>query len=144
MLYIAYGSNMVQHQMDHRCPDATLVGIGALPGYTLEFYRHATIEPDPTGQSSVPVAVWNITGHDEANLDFYEGYPSYYGKEQRTVVMRDGSQIEGMVYFMRAQYKEGQPDRYYCEDIEHAYADLGLGYEIETILKPALKRCRDR
>ena len=28
MLYIAYGSNMVQHQMDHRCPDATLVGIG--------------------------------------------------------------------------------------------------------------------
>ena len=37
MLYIAYGSNMVKHQMDHRCPDATLIGIGALPGYTLEF-----------------------------------------------------------------------------------------------------------
>ena len=144
MLYIAYGSNMVQHQMDHRCPDARLVGIGVLPGYTLEFYRHATIEPDLTGTSSVPVAVWNITGRDEANLDFYEGYPSYYGKEQRRVVMRDGSQIEGMVYFMHEQYKDGQPYRFYCEDIEHAYVALGLGSEIEIILKPALKRCYDR
>ena len=144
MLYIAYGSNMVQHQMDHRCPDAALVGIGVLPGYTLEFYRHATIEPDLTGTSSVPVAVWNITGRDEASLDFYEGYPSYYGKEQRTVIMRDGSQIKGMVYIMRAQYKDGEPDSFYCEGIERAYADLGLDAEIETILKPALKRCRDR
>ena len=88
--------------------------------------------------------MWNITSRDEANLDFYEGYPSYYEKEQRRVVMRDGSQIEGMVYFMHEQYKDGQPDRFYCEDIEHAYADLGLGSEIETILKPALKRCYDR
>ena len=143
MLYIAYGSNMVQHQMDYRCPDARLVGIGALPGYTLEFYRHATIEPDLTGTSSVPVAVWNITGRDEASLDFYEGYPSYYGKEQRTVIMRDGSQIKGMVYIMRAQYKDGEPDSFYCEGIERAYADLGLDAEIETVLKPALKRCRD-
>ena len=144
MLYIAYGSNMVQHQMDHRCPDARLVGIGALPGYTLEFYRHATIDPDPSGQSSVPVAVWKITGRDEANLDFYEGFPSYYGKEQRTVFMRDGSQIEGMVYIMREQYKDGQPSRFYYDDIERAYADLGLDSEIETVLKPALWRCRDR
>lgn len=144
MLYIAYGSNMVQSQMDIRCPDATLVGIGVLPGYTLEFYSYATIEPDPTGQSSVPVAVWNITGRDEANLDYYEEYPAFYGKEQRIVIMRDGSQLEGMVYFMRAKYKYGKPDRFYCEEIERAYADLGLGSEIETVLKPALKRSRDR
>ena len=144
MLYIAYGSNMVQYQMDHRCPDARLVGIGALPGFTLEFYRHATVEPNPAGQSSVPVAVWEITGRDEANLDFYEGYPSYYGKEQCAVIMRDGSQIEGMVYIMREQYKDGQPSRFYYDDIERAYADLGLDSEIETILKPALRRCRDR
>ena len=144
MLYIAYGSNMVRYQMDHRCPEATLVGIGALSGYTLEFYRHATIEPDPTGESSVPVAVWDICDRDEVNLDYYEGYPSYYGKKQRTAVMRDGSQIEGMVYFMREQYRHGKPDDYYCEDIERAYADLGLDSEIETVLKPALKRCRNR
>ena len=89
MLYIAYGSNMVKHQMDYRCPDATLVGIGALPGYTLEFYHHATVEPDPAGEASVPVAVWNISSRDEVNLDFYEGYPSYYGKEQCTVFLSD-------------------------------------------------------
>ena len=144
MLYIAYGSNMVKHQMDHRCPDATLVGIGALPGYTLEFYNHATVEPDPSGKASVPVAVWDISDNDEANLDFYEGFPSYYGKEQRTVIMRDGSQIEGMVYTMKTQYKHGQPDRFYCAEIEHAYTDLGLGPEIDTVIKPALKRCHDR
>lgn len=144
MLYIAYGSNMVKHQMDHRCPDAVLIGIGDLPGYTLEFYGHATIESDPSGKSSVPVAVWNISDRDESNLDFYEGYPSYYGRMQCIVNMRDGSQIEGMVYFMRSQYKEGTPDRFYCEEIERAYAELGLGSEIESILKPALKRCHER
>lgn len=144
MLYIAYGSNMVKHQMDHRCPDATLVGIGALPGYTLEFYRHATVEPDPTSEASVPVAVWNISDHDERNLDFYEGFPSYYGKEQCSVIMRDGSQIEGMVYTMKPQYKRGKPDSFYCDEIERAYHELGLGSEIEAVLKPALNRCRDR
>ena len=144
MLYIAYGSNMVKHQMDYRCPDAVLLGIGDLPGYTLEFYSHATIEPDRSGGSSVPVAVWNISDHDESRLDSYEGYPSYYGKEQRTVKMRDGSQIEGMVYLMRAKYKHGQPDSYYCEDIKQAYIDLGLSSEIDTVLNPALKRCYDR
>lgn len=144
MLYIAYGSNMVKHQMDHRCPDAVLVGIGDIPGYTLEFYNHATIELDPSGESSVPVAVWKISDNDEANLDFYEGFPSYYGKSLCIVEMRDGSQIEGMVYIMRTQYKHGKADSFYCDEIERAYADLGLGSEIDTILKPALQRCHDR
>ena len=60
------------------------------------------------------------------------------------VIMRDGSQIEGMVYTMKPQYKRGKPDSFYCDEIERAYHELGLGSEIEAVLKLALKRCRDR
>ena len=45
MKYIAYGSNMVQHQMAYRCPNAKLIGMGYLRNYRLEFYLHATVEP---------------------------------------------------------------------------------------------------
>ena len=44
MKYIAYGSNMVEEQMAHRCPNARLIGMGQLPNHRLEFYLHATVE----------------------------------------------------------------------------------------------------
>ena len=43
MKYIAYGSNMVEEQMAHRCPGAKLIGTGYLPNHRLEFYLHATV-----------------------------------------------------------------------------------------------------
>ena len=144
MLYIAYGSNMVKHQMDRRCPNAVLVGIGDIPGYNLEFYTHATIELDFRGRASVPAVVWEISESDEVFLDRYEGYPAYYGKRQQVVNMRDGTRAEGMLYFMRAQYKEGKPTDTYCNEIIRAYVALGLTSEINTILRPAIQRGLER
>ena len=139
MIYIAYGSNMVQEQMAFRCPNAKLIGTGYISGARLEFYLHATVEKTGDQRNHVPVAVWEIDRSDEKNLDRYEGYPHYYIKERWPVHMSDGSQIEGMVYIMN-MIRQSPPTSTYYRGIEDAYRKLGLRSQINTILKPALER----
>ena len=139
MKYIAYGSNMVQEQMAYRCPDARLIGTGHIVGARLEFYLHATVEKTGDKRYRVPVAVWEINERDEKRLDRYEGFPSYYAKENWLVQMADGSQIEGMIYLMKLIRHSPPTDTYYIA-IEDAYRKLGLGPQIHTILRPALER----
>ena len=143
MKYIAYGSNMVQEQMAFRCPDAKLIGTGYISGARLEFYLHATVEKTCDKRNRVPVAVWEINDSDEKRLDRYEAFPSYYIKEQWTVRMDDGSEIEGMIYLMKVvQY--APPSKSYYKGIEDAYRKLGLRSQINTVLKPALERSLQR
>ena len=139
MKYIAYGSNMVAEQMAHRCPGAKLIGTGYLPNHRLEFYLHATVEPSRAKDAQIPVAVWEIDEADEKSLDYYEGYPSYYTKHTRTVKMLDGSEIKGMVYIMNL-IRPYPPAESYYNGIRDAYKKLGMGSEIERVLKPALER----
>ena len=139
MKYIAYGSNMVAEQMAHRCPNARLLGTGWLLNHRLEFYLHATVEKTRSKGAQVPVAVWEIDEADERNLDRYEGVPNYYVKRQAQVQMRDGSEIEGLIYIMKA-IRPYPPEKAYYNGIFHAYNRLGFGSEIETVLEPALQR----
>lgn len=143
MKYIAYGSNMVQEQMDYRCPHARLIGTGYIAGARLEFYLHATVEKTGDMRNRVPVAVWEIDDADERSLDRYEGYPSYYIKERWPVHMDDGSQIEGMIYIMKLIRPEPPMKRYYI-GIRDAYLALGLTRQVHTILEPALMRSLNR
>ncbi len=139
MIYIAYGSNMVESQMAFRCPEARLVGTGYIAGARLEFFLHATVEKTNDKRNRVPVAVWEITGQDEKNLDRYEGFPHYYRKENWMVHMDDGSEIEGMVYIMNLIRKSPPMNSYY-QGIADAYRSLGLRSQIRTVLQPALER----
>ena len=139
MKYIAYGSNMVQEQMANRCPDARLIGTGYIAGARLEFYLHATVEKTGDMRNRVPVAVWEINDRDERSLDRYEGYPSYYIKEEWPVHMADGSEISGMIYIMN-MIRQSPPHTSYYEGIVDAYRKLGLRSQINTVLKPALER----
>ena len=143
MKYIAYGSNMVAEQMAFRCPNAKLIGMGWLPNHRLEFYLHATVERSRARGAQVPVAVWEIDEADEKSLDRYEGYPSYYTKHTRTVKMADGSEIKGMVYIMNL-IRPYPPVESYYKGIRDAYKKLGIGSEIERVLKPALDRSMHR
>ena len=145
MKYIAYGSNMVEEQMAHRCPNARLIGMGQLPNHRLEFYLHATVERSRAHGASVPVAVWEIDADDERSLDRYEGFPTYYTKHRRKVLMDDGSEIEGMVYIMN-MIRPLIPHASYYNGIRDAYVKLGIGSEIKRVLEPALNRSikRDR
>ena len=139
MKYIAYGSNMVQEQMAYRCPNAKLIGMGYLPNHRLEFYLHATVERSQAKGPGVPVAVWEIDEQDEKSLDRYEGFPTYYTKHRRKVIMNDGSEIEGMVYIMKL-IRPTIPRASYYDAIANAYDDLGLSSEIKRVLEPAFAR----
>ena len=130
MKYIAYGSNMVESQMAHRCPNAKLIGMGYLPNHRLEFYLHATVERSQAKGAKVPVAVW-------------EGVPTYYTKQRRKVIMHDASEIYGMVYIMK-MIRPAPPAARYYDAIADAYADLGIGSEIARVLEPALQRSKQR
>ncbi len=143
MKYIAYGSNMIEEQMAHRCPGAKLIGTGHLPNHRLEFYLHATVEQTKAQGAKVPVAVWEITVADERNLDRYEGFPTYYTKHRRRVVMDDGTEIWGMIYLMNSLHISPPSSEYY-DGIETAYMKLGFKDEIETVLMPALDRSWQR
>ena len=143
MKYIAYGSNMVAEQMAHRCPGAKLIGTGYLPNHRLEFYLHATVERTRTHGAKVPVAVWEISEEDERSLDRYEGFPTYYTKHRRRVVMSDGTELWGMVYIMY-MIRPQPPTPAYYNGIRNAYVKLGLRSEIERVLDPALQRSQQR
>ena len=143
MKYIAYGSNMIEHQMKNRCPDALFYGTGYLEYAQLEFYLHATVERTEKQDDRVPVVVWEISERDEKSLDRYEGYPNYYIKERWQVQMSDGSQVEGMVYVMNL-FRQSPARASYYEGIKEAYLRLGFHTQISTILEPALQRSLQR
>ena len=143
MKYIAYGTIMVEEQMAHRCPGAKLIGTGYLPNHRLEFYLHATVEHTRAHDAKVSVAVWEISEEDKFSLDRYEGFPTYYTKHRRRVVMDDGTELWGMVYIM-SMIRPQPPTASYYNAIHNAYVKLGLRSEIERVLEPALQRSQQR
>ena len=127
-LYAAYGSNLNFAQMEHRCPDATVYGTAELKDHELLFRGSptsavATIEPKEG--SSVPILLWEISAKDERSLDRYEGWPSFYGKEQMDFEM-DGETVSAMVYVMTPGHQLGSPSSYYYATIEEGYEDCGF------------------
>ena len=89
--YIAYGSNLNVPQMRMRCPGAKVLGTANLKGWELLFKgsktgSYLTIEKCDGG--SVPVVIWEVTESDEAALDRYEGFPSFYYKQDVKVQYR--------------------------------------------------------
>ena len=132
-LYIAYGSNLNIEQMSWRCPTATIWGKGILKDWTLicrsmRGPAYATIKKD--AGSNVPVVVWEIDRRSEFSLDRYEGYPSFYHKEDIEVTMDNGEAITGMAYIMNQQAVPGIPSKSYVRTIMEGYLDnnLNLGY----------------
>ena len=137
-LYIAYGSNMDEGQMAHRCPTARLLGQTEVEGYRLLFKgsltgAYATIEPQEGGR--VPALVWEIGEADEASLDRYEGFPSFYYKKDLTVSL-GGQEVTAMVYIMDERRRLGEPGGAYYGVLERAYEKFG--FPMET-LQAALK-----
>ena len=92
--YFAYGSNMNLEQMKYRCPAAEVVENVRLENYRLAFRGRApgngvaTVLPEKG--SYVEGVLWKITEACEKSLDFYEGFPSFYGKESIRVKNQDG------------------------------------------------------
>lgn len=140
--YIAYGSNLSVEQMAHRCPDAKIVGMAALEGWKLVFRTHATIEP--AEGRVVPVLIWEISERDERNLDRYEGFPSYYYKQDMGITMTDldgknPQEITAMVYLMAEGHEIRMPYRGYLDTLAEGYRRFGFNpYQLELAAKEAM------
>jgi len=139
--YIAYGSNLSVEQMAQRCPDAKVAGMAALKDWKLVFRTHATIEP--CEGRVVPVLIWEISQRDERNLDRYEGYPSYYYKQDIIVTMTDlggknPQEITAMVYLMTEGHEIRMPYRGYLDTLAEGYRRFGFNpYQLELAAKEA-------
>ncbi|MDR1531628.1 MAG: gamma-glutamylcyclotransferase [Clostridiales bacterium] len=136
--YLAYGSNLNLEQMAFRCPGATVAGPGFLEDYRLLFRgesgnTHATVEKAPGYR--VPVLAWKISPSNEAALDQYEGYPSYYRKEYVNIPI-GGTDRTAMIYVMADGQELGAPSNRYYNVILRGYETSGFDIEIlETALR---------
>ena len=142
-LYLAYGSNLSVEQMERRCPDAKPIGKAILPDWKLVFKIHATIEP--CKGSKVPVLVWKISDRDEQNLDRYEGYPSYYIKQDVGILMtdlrgRNPRPVTAMVYIMADGHRVRMPMKGYVDILVEGYERFGFDMDI---LREALRETHD-
>jgi len=124
-LYAAYGSNMDPARMGERCPHSPLRTTGWLVGWRLTFggEEHgwdgalATLVQDPLEQ--VFVAVYDVTGDDEARLDTWESADSgLYRKTKVRVDTLVGEQV-AWTYVLDA-YEGGLPSAIYLGTLADA------------------------
>lgn len=131
-LYIAYGSNLNKDQMHYRCPTAKPIAVDILKDHQLVFQgrpygAHANVIP-AKGQE-VPVAIWEISEQDEANLDVYEGVRGgYYTKEYMEVNV-NGEKQDALIYIMTPN-PYGTPTDGYLNTIVEGYKDFGFSARI--------------
>ena len=130
-LYFAYGSNINLEQMEHRCPDAQLVGPVTLQNYELQFRGSGFATVAPKKDSVVHGLLWKLTPSCEQSLDRYEGYPRHYIKEAVMVQTADGSKIPVMAYIMAEPLccQPALPSPYYYRAIQQGFEANGLPVE---------------
>ena len=146
--YIAYGSNLNVPQMRSRCPHATILGTANLKGWELLFKgsgtgAYLTIEPCEGG--TVPVAVWELTEPDEAALDRYEGFPSFYYKKEIKLQykgIRTGRRrtVTAFAYIMHEERQIGVPSSLYMRTCLEGYDTF---YFDKRVLMAAYEKCRE-
>ena len=146
--YLAYGSNLNVKQMRMRCPCATPIGTAEIPGYELLYKESKTgayLTIEQKEGCSVPVGVWRVTGPDEARLDRYEGFPSfYYKKTLRLPVLNIWTEqiktLTCFIYIMHERRHFGIPSLDYIRICAEGYRNFGFG---QAVLNEALRRTRE-
>lgn len=141
-LYFAYGSNINLNQMAFRCPAATPVCPVTLDDYELTFRGGGVATIIPAEGKQVPGLLWELTPECERALDHYEGFPSYYDKEQITVSDKNGAQFDVMVYVMTPKFSRDAvvPSEFYYKGILDGYRQNGMDTKP---LERALKKTKD-
>ena len=140
--YLAYGSNCNKFQMASRCPYAIIVGEGVIRDYRLVFKgsktgSYLTIEKHPN--AFVPVLVWSITPSDEEWLDLYEGFPTFYHKEDFSLTIKTNFgkflDITGFAYVMDKKCKYGIPSKEYFDACVEGYLHFGFSTDYLLMAK---------
>lgn len=145
--YLAYGSNLNVEQMRFRCPTARVIGTAVIEDYELLFKGSGTgsyLTIEPKQGASVPVGVWEVEERDEASLDRYEGYPSFYYKKDLKVKVTEFNTgreciMDTFVYIMHEDRSIGMPTRMYMRTCLDGYKAFGFD---EAFLMEAYEKSR--
>ena len=146
--YIAYGSNLNVPQMRRRCPNAAILGTAKLKGWELLFKGSKTgsyLTIEECGGGTVPVVIWEVTPSDEAALDRYEGYPSFYYKRELKVQykgIRTGRRrtVTAFAYIMHEDRPVGVPSDFYMRTCLDGYNTFFFD---KAVLRSAYDKCRE-
>lgn len=144
-LYLAYGSNLNLEQMHYRCPEADAIGIAELKDRRLLFRGSRTgsyLTVEKAEGFTVPVGVWEVSKADEAALDRYEGFPTFYYKEEMFVQVKDDvtgqtRRRKAFIYIMHENRPIGVPSSAYMQTCAEGYRDFGfdLGFLMDAYRK---------
>lgn len=132
--YIAYGSNLNIKQMQWRCPGATVVGTGFIKDYQLLFKGSKTgsyLTIEMKKGKSVPIAVWKVNDEHIKALDRYEGYPTFYYKQEMEIDIKGIKtkklyHKKAFVYIMNEDRELGIPYKGYIEICLEGYRSFGF------------------
>jgi gamma-glutamylcyclotransferase (GGCT)/AIG2-like uncharacterized protein YtfP len=139
-LYAAYGSNMDPEQMLERCPHSPSAGIGWLTGWRLTFGGEelgwdgalAMVVPDP--ESSVFVALYDVSPHDHEVLNYWESADTgLYNKITLRIDTLEGEQL-AWVYILDGS-EGGLPSARYLGLIAEAAEAAGAPEDYVAALR---------
>ena len=144
--YLAYGSNLNMEQMQYRCPDAVPLGTAELEGYRLLFKGSKTgayLTIEKADGFTVPVGVWAVTEADEKRLDCYEGFPTFYYKENLDItytelLSKKAHKVNAFVYIMHEDRPLGVPSPLYMRTCLQGYDTFSFD---RNILFDAYDQC---
>lgn len=141
--YFAYGSNLNTKQLHYHCRRAKLVGVSKLEGYRLSFNgtteNEAFLTIEPSEDSYVPIAIFNIPSYEIPYLDHYECYPDIYDKKELTITL-EGTPITGFIYIMHPYIGYNTPSNDYFKICLEGYEDFSFD---RALLIDALIRVKD-
>jgi gamma-glutamylcyclotransferase (GGCT)/AIG2-like uncharacterized protein YtfP len=127
-LYFAYGSNMLQDQMNERCPNHKYFGHGILKGFRWIITERGYANIIKSEADEVHGVVYRINEEDEASLDKAEGvHKNLYWKEIHRV------EVEKTSYpcflYIDPIKAEGRPKDEYVSRINRGVSDADLHTE---------------
>lgn len=134
-LYLAYGSNLNVEQMARRCPGAVPVGRVFLPDHRLVCRGSGSgfyLSVDPVNGETVECVAWLLGEDHEDALDWYEGYPHFYGKQTAVLPVKslDGKTSFGLVpcmwYALPTKHPLGAPSPEYFRACKAGYQYFGI------------------
>ena len=128
-----------------RCPDAKILGTAIIKDYELLFKGSKTgsyLTIEKKKGSEVPVAVWAVTKADEAALDLYEGYPTFYYKKKMPITYKGIKSskeysVDAFVYIMHEERLLGMPTKGYVSTCMKGYETFGFSpvYLVEAVMR---------
>lgn len=127
--YFAYGSNLQQAQMSHRCPGATPSFVHHMVGHKLIFRGAADIIKTGNDDDTVSGVIWRIRPGNEEALDRYEGVRSgSYRKQTFRFWTPERNQRKALVY-RNNRLKIKPPSEAYLAKIAAGYKRFGLDFD---------------